>query len=282
MIQTGFNRVNKDEFPIPKIVHLSYKSEEQILPEWKDVIPAWKKTNPSWEIKFWSDKDNEDLVKNEFPWFYDTYKNFKYNIQRADAVRCCYLFKYGGLYIDMDYLPINKIDKLFYNEVNNKNVNDNQIYITLNSSGVYFVNSFMASKPGCEFWLKYLKKIMKVKTKWYWTKTFKVFYTTGPFILTKCIKNSTMTFGFISPKLIHKCDICELQEDSNNNICMSIYFKRIKGQSWYENDIRIFNTIFCNKYKSLLILLIILYILFYFSSKNYICKYSCGLPKCRK
>ena len=43
MIQTGINRVNKDEFPIPKIVHLSYKSEEQILPEWKDVIPAWKK-----------------------------------------------------------------------------------------------------------------------------------------------------------------------------------------------------------------------------------------------
>ena len=65
------------EFPIPKIVHLSYKSEKEILPEWKDVLPAWKKTNPSWEIKFWSDQDNEDLIRNDFPWFYDKYKNFK-------------------------------------------------------------------------------------------------------------------------------------------------------------------------------------------------------------
>lgn len=31
------------QFPIPKIIHLSYKSEKEILPEWKDVIPAWKK-----------------------------------------------------------------------------------------------------------------------------------------------------------------------------------------------------------------------------------------------
>ena len=255
------------KFPIPKIIHLSYKSKEEILPEWKDVLSAWKKTNPTWEIKFWSDKDNEELVLSEFPWFYETYKKFKYNIQRADAVRCCYLFKYGGLYIDMDYLPINKIDKLFYN-----NINDNQIYITMNTSCLYFINSFMASKSGCLFWIDYLKEIIKTKVKWYWTKSLEVFYTTGPFQLTKCIKKSTITFGFISPYLIHKCDICNLQNDDK---CTSLYLKKIKGQSWNTIDIKLFNVLFCNKYVSLILFFIILYLIFYYSSKKYICKYSC-------
>lgn len=250
------------DFPIPKIIHLSYKSEKEILPEWKDVLNSWKKTNPNWQIKFWSDKDNENLVINDFPWFYNTYKNFKHNIQRADAVRCCYLFKYGGLYIDMDYLPLNNIEKLFYNK-NNKN--DNQIYLTLNATRMYFVNSFMASKIGCNFWIEYLNSIMKTKKKWYWTKTFEVFNTTGPFQLTKLVKNSSNVFGFINPKLIHNCNICELSED--NEKCMSIYFKRIKGQSWCDFDIILFNFIFCNKYTSIFIFFIILHLMFYLSKR---------------
>ena len=269
------------EFPIPKIVHLSYKSEKEILPEWKDVLPAWKKTNPSWEIKFWSDQDNEDLIRNDFPWFYEKYKNFKYGIQRADAVRCCYLYKYGGLYIDMDYLPVGKIDKLFYNEVDNKNINDNQIYLTLNTNGLIFFNSFMASKPGNTFWINYLKSIMKTKIKWYWTKYFYVYYTTGPFKLTYNVKKYNSIIGLINPALIHKCEVCDIDKNENN-VCKSIYFKRLKGQTWNSLDSKYINFFVCNKYLSVVIFFILLYILFYFSSKNYICKYSCNISKCRK
>ena len=264
-------------FPIPKIVHLSYKSEKEILPEWKDVIPAWKKTNPTWEIKFWSDQDNEKIVKEEFPWFYDTYKNFKYNIQRVDSVRCCYLFKYGGLYIDMDYLPINKIDKLFYNETNNKNINDNQIYLTLNTNGLIYFNSFMASKPGNTFWIDYLKSIMKTKRKWFWTKHFYVYFTTGPFKLSENVKNYNNVIGLINPKLIHKCEVCDI--DNDDNVCKSIYFKRIKGQTWNSLDSKIINYFVCNKMLCILIFFILLFILYYYLSKDYVCKYSCGFKK---
>jgi mannosyltransferase OCH1-like enzyme len=260
------------DFPIPKIIHLSYISEKEILTEWKEVIPAWKKTNPNWTIKFWSDKDNEELVKNEFNWFYKTYKKLKYNIQRADAVRCCYLFKYGGLYIDMDYLPVNKIDKLFYSE---KNKNDNQIYLTLNTNGLIYFNSFMASKPGCKIWIEYLKSIMNTKIKWYWTKYFYVYNTTGPFQLTKIVNKYNYIIGHINPRLIHKCEVCDLDK-TEESICTSIYFRRIKGQSWNEYDSNIINFFVCNKTLFLLLLLFILYMIFYFSSKNYICKYSCG------
>jgi mannosyltransferase OCH1-like enzyme len=261
------------KFPIPKIIHLSYKSKEEIIPEWKDVLSAWKKTNPTWEIKFWSDKDNEELVLSEFPWFYKTYKNFKYNIQRADAVRCCYLFKYGGLYIDMDYLPLNNIDKLFYNEQYNKNVNDNQIYLTLNTNGLVYFNSFMASKPGNNFWIEYLKSIMKTIPKWYWSKYFYVYNTTGPFKLSENVKNYNSVIGLINPSLIHSCEVCDIE--NNKNLCKSIYFKRLKGQTWNSIDSKIINYFICNKILCILIFFIIMYLLFYFSSKKYICKYRC-------
>jgi mannosyltransferase OCH1-like enzyme len=257
------------EFPIPKIIHLTYKSKEEILPEWKNVIPSWKKTNPTWEIKFWSDKENEELVKNDFPWFYETYKNFKYNIQRADAVRCCYLYKYGGLYIDMDYLPVNKIDNLFYSE---KNKNNNQIYLTMSPNLPVFTNSFMASKSGCELWIQYLKSIMETKKR-YITKHMQIMNTTGPNKLNDVVKKYNYIIGFINPYLIHPCNVCE---NDNEILCSSIYLRKIKGQSWNSQDTLILNWIYCNKYKAVFIFLIILYIIFYFSSKSYIYTYSCG------
>jgi mannosyltransferase OCH1-like enzyme len=261
-----------NNFPIPKIIHLTYKNEKDILPEWKDVLPAWKKTNPEWEIKFWSDQDNENLIKSDFPWFYETYKNFKYNIQRVDSVRYCYLFKYGGLYIDMDYLPVNKIDKLFYNQTNNNN--DNQIYLTHSTNVPIFTNSFMASKPGNTFWIEYLKSIMKTKPKWYWTKHLEVMYTTGPNKLNSFLKKKNIIIGFINPYLIQSCNVCEIDNDHK---CTSIYLKKIKGGSWNSTDSLILNWILCNKYKCVLLFLIILFILYYYLSKDYVCKYSCSI-----
>lgn len=258
-------------FPIPKIVHLSYKSEEEILPMWKEVLPAWKKTNPTWEIKFWSDEENERLIQEEFPWFYETYKNFNYNIQRADAVRCCYLYKYGGLYIDMDHLPIEKIDTIFYN---NENKNDNQIYLTMSSNVPRFTNSFMASKPGCKFWIDYLREISNTKTKWYWTNFFEVMNTTGPMQLDKLVKKTNITIGYINPNLIQPCDMCNVTDK-----CSSIYLKKIQGQTWNLVDSKIVNFLFCNKKFTIILIILILYIIFYFSSKDYICKYSCKKNK---
>lgn len=265
-------------FPIPKIIHLTYKSESEILPEWKNVINRWNTTNPSWEIKFWNDEQNEELVKTDFPWFYNTYMNFPYAIQRADAVRCCYLYKYGGLYIDMDYEPMNNIDNIFYNE-NNKN--DNEIYLTKNTNGLVYFNSFMASKPNVKFWIEYLKLMMNTKPKKFWTKYFHVYYTTGPFQLTQMVNKWTKVIGMINPNIIHPCEVCDLNdEEKADSACRSIYLKRIKGQSWNEFDSTLINYFVCNKLTFIMLFLAILFIVYYYMSKDLICKYSCG-RKCR-
>ena len=43
-----------------------------------------------------------NFIKDEYPWFLETYQSYKYNIERVDSLRYFILLKYGGIYIDLD------------------------------------------------------------------------------------------------------------------------------------------------------------------------------------
>ena len=61
-----------------------------------------KMLNPCWEFRLWTDGDNLDLVKMSFPELLPTYEGYDVNIKRIDAARYMMLYKYGGVYMDMD------------------------------------------------------------------------------------------------------------------------------------------------------------------------------------
>lgn len=237
---------------IPKIIHLSYISIDKIPEMWKDVIPKWKLTHPDWQIKFWSDEDNDNLIKNEFPWFFSTYNSFKYKIQKCDAVRACYLYKFGGIYVDMDYLPKKNLNSLF------ENVNCN-LFFTQSSNIDCFTNSFMASKPNQEFWIQYLESMIDQKLKWYYTKHLVIYYTTGPFKLNSLIKQHNDIIGYIPAHIINACTICNKHCTFNKN--KNVYLQSIDGQTWNSIDTHFYNFIYC-KYKLIIILILILFLSF--------------------
>ncbi|MDR1403245.1 MAG: hypothetical protein LBJ60_06050 [Tannerellaceae bacterium] len=60
------------------------------------------KKNPEWEYHLWGREEIERLVESCFPDFPDTYKNFQHKVQQWDSARYMILYKYGGLYIDLD------------------------------------------------------------------------------------------------------------------------------------------------------------------------------------
>ncbi len=45
---------------------------------------------------------SRDFIADEYGWFLDTFDNYVYPIQRADAIRYFVLAHYGGFYIDLD------------------------------------------------------------------------------------------------------------------------------------------------------------------------------------
>jgi mannosyltransferase OCH1-like enzyme len=243
---------------IPKIIHLSYISLDQIPEKWKDVLPTWKKTHPDWEIRFWSDEDNLELIQKNYPWFLDTYNNFKYKIQKCDAVRICYLHSFGGVYVDMDYLPIQNLNSLF----ENKNCD---LFFTESPNIKCFTNSFLASKPHIDFWLNYLISIKNYQDKWYFTKHFTVMYSTGPLKLNELIKNYDSIIGYVPYHLIHKCNICNTNKGTCKINEQESYLKAIDGQSWNSFDTHLLNFFYCN-YRTLLLMIILIFIFLKYST----------------
>ncbi len=54
----------------------------------------------------------DTFVKENYPELYETYKGYKYPIQRCDAFRYMVLYKYGGIYIDLDIGCKKRLDEL--------------------------------------------------------------------------------------------------------------------------------------------------------------------------
>src|SRR5437868_4915078 len=50
----------------------------------------------------WTDDRSIRFLALYYPWFLPTYNNYKYDIQRADAIRYFVLYHYGGIYLDTD------------------------------------------------------------------------------------------------------------------------------------------------------------------------------------
>lgn len=53
-----------------------------------------------------------EFVGAEYPEFLALYQGYRYNIQRADALRYFLLHYYGGVYLDLDIAPYRRLDAL--------------------------------------------------------------------------------------------------------------------------------------------------------------------------
>lgn len=94
---------NKEEkYLIPSIIHQTWKNTT--IPEhWKEAVNSWKNlTTFNFTYYLWTDEKNREFLKENFPWFLKTYDSYPYHIQRVDSIRLFLLYKYGGIYADMD------------------------------------------------------------------------------------------------------------------------------------------------------------------------------------
>ena len=243
---------------IPKIIHQTWKTKN-IPSNWQSSHDSWKKYHPEWEYKLWTDDDNRKFIQDKFPWFLQTFDNFPYGIQRADVIRYCILYEYGGLYSDLDIEPLENLDDLFPNE---------GVYLVQtenNFTGVdYYTNFFMASTPKNPFWMEVIVETMK-PVKWYSIgKQLHVFSTTGPNMLNMIAKRTIQTINVLPSRALVPCGICDEQPCKTKH--SRIRF--LPGSSWVAWDGKIGTFIMCNFRKIILFIFISLFI-FYLYKKYY-------------
>ena len=157
---------------IPKIIYKTGIDDYKNIHE--DVYNVFQETiklNPEFKIKYYSDKDSRDFIKNNFESeILLTYDKLIPGAYKADLFRYCILYKNGGIYSDLTQRFTMSFNKLIHLEKDNlylvKDIEHYKINGDGSSKGIQI--SFMASRPGNEIFLKAIKQIVKnVNDKFY-------------------------------------------------------------------------------------------------------------------
>lgn len=135
---------------IPKIIHQTGPSDTaKWHPLWSKCQASWQSNFKDFEYKFWSDEDIDDLVKKEYPDYWEMYNSFPVHIMKIDFVRFCIMDKFGGIYADLDYFCYKNFESLLTKPA----------YVVENPFGNDPIeNSLMCSIPNSIFFKKCLEK----------------------------------------------------------------------------------------------------------------------------
>lgn len=132
-------------FDIPKIIHQTWKTTSVPAPM-REYPPKLMKLHPSWDHILWTDRMNRQFIKEYFPGFLRKYDEYKFNIQRVDAVRYLILYQFGGLYADLDFECLRNIEPLL-SGVSCFLAREPSEHSRVHNKEMIICNAFMASTP---------------------------------------------------------------------------------------------------------------------------------------
>lgn len=109
MAGTSMNPKSK----IPKVIIQTMTNTDKLPAAMLEASSSWKKQNPSYEHILFSGDDRIEFIKN----FYDKemltiYSSLSHNSFKADLFRMCYLYKKGGIYVDIDFACNKSVDTI--------------------------------------------------------------------------------------------------------------------------------------------------------------------------
>ncbi|THH32948.1 hypothetical protein EUX98_g1259 [Antrodiella citrinella] len=156
---------------IPRIIHQTWKSET-LPPKWVNVSQGCRDMHPDYEYLLWTDATAREFIADQYSWFLDTYDEYTYPIQRADAIRYFVLYHYGGIYIDLDIGCLRPIDSLLTYPV---------ILPRTNPVGVS--NDLMFAQKGHPFMAQTIHHLVTFDHSWVLNYPT-VMFSTGPMFLS--------------------------------------------------------------------------------------------------
>lgn len=232
---------------IPHIIHQSYKSFSTLPPHWADGPTAWQTLHPHYTYKFWSDADNRLLIQQHYAWFLSTYDAYPTPIQRADAARYFAILHYGGIYADMDIVPIRNVESLLNILDHPQHANKEMIVAETYNLGL--TNALFAAIPNSTILSQFVQELpchtRPLHGLEWLVPHFAVLLSTGPTRLWIYLNQYRSRIVTIPPVLWGQCHQC-LQQSAVCIPQLGSFFETRKGGSWHKWDTRIMNFIFCH------------------------------------
>ncbi len=98
---------------IPHIFHQHWDTYN-VPRRFRKWIKSWVVKHPKWEYWFWTPKEVRQLLYRYYPQYLQIYDNYPKMLNRADVMRYFVLYKYGGIYLDLDMECVKPIDSWTY------------------------------------------------------------------------------------------------------------------------------------------------------------------------
>lgn len=256
----------------PRIIHQCFLGFDGPMPEkWAQNHKKWKELHPDFEIRLWNMEKSIALIYEINQSFVKIFENYEYNIERADAIRYFILYKFGGIYVDLDIIPNYPLHSLLKMYENDKKLD---VLLAESPNVNTASNFFMISKPQSIFWLYVIDEMKKRAHHIYIGKHLKIMNQTGPLLLNDIINPYNQTnqqYVELLPKsILNSCDVCGECNTKFN------YIIDEHSCSWNSFDSKIINFFNCRIYKPLkkvhlliyLSIIIVMFIIIIKSKRN--------------
>jgi mannosyltransferase OCH1-like enzyme len=87
---------NRKTLHIPPIIHHINLGGEPLRAEWNTSRKACLDVHKKWKNYLWEDDNASEFVADNFPEMKSMWDNYRYPVQRVDALRYMLLYKLGG------------------------------------------------------------------------------------------------------------------------------------------------------------------------------------------
>ncbi|KAJ3137111.1 hypothetical protein HDU90_002282 [Geranomyces variabilis] len=205
---------------VPPILHQVLVGMRGPAPQkWTDASNACSAIHPDWTVMRWDDAAAEEFIKREHAWFYDTWMNYRFNIQKADSLRYLLLYTYGGVYLDMDIQCRRPLDPL-----------RKFPFLAIAAHPVGVSNSFIMAAPKSDFFLRLVQNL-ELFNRYFFSSYPTVMISTG------CMYVS------VHHNLHPQRDQLKVLGGLHNRINGAVttpLFKHLGSSSWHGGDARLF------------------------------------------
>ena len=256
---------------IPKIIHFMWLDKKNpyvrgFPDKYRTYLSGWVRMNPDWKVVVWNYED----IESEFPEYMDTFNKIPEWISKCDFARFLVVMKYGGVYIDMDFVP----NRPFDDRVTDRSIlliSEPREHVEFHKFPGLILNGLFGAEPMHPFmvgWVdQMVKNVNKVRKEW------KVMNIIGPGGLYQYyIQNWSDKIPLYSEDTclftpVLQPAIAKLKSSPCNVVESYCYTKWFEGSGWGDGKN-------INILKFLIILTIIITLLYIFYRKYKVKKYS--------
>jgi len=170
---------------IPRIIHQIWEGRTEPLPDYfRQLGETWKEHHPAWQYEYWDGDRTEAFVHNHYPHLATVYFNYRYDVQRRDAIRYLILYSMGGMYVDFDYQCFQSFESYLSGDKCYFSMEPDSHRRTFGKD-VYFNNALMITPPSHPFLEAVITHLQTTSIPYSEGKFRDVLTSTGPLMLTE-------------------------------------------------------------------------------------------------